>query len=145
MASGSSALTAETIAEATDVPKAKLDLECSEHHVIDTSLFLKSWRTLAPHLKLVDTDIEEIDQDGRTEQEKRLKTLQKWRERFIFRATYKILMEALLKTGRADHARRVCCLLRTIPVEGTDTVLEPRCICASELSGTQARLLYILA
>ena len=70
------------------VPRAKLDQECSEEHVKDISLFLESWETLAPHLNLKGTDIEEIDKDKRTEQEKRLKILQKWKERFIFLATY---------------------------------------------------------
>ena len=103
--------TPEGIAEAVGVPKAKLDQECSEEHVKEISLFLESWEILAPHLSLKKTDIEDIDREGKTEQEKRLKTLQKWKERFIFLATYKVLMEALIKTGRAGHARQVCHLL----------------------------------
>ena len=103
--------TAEEIAEAVGVTKAKLDQECSEEHIKDISLFLESWETLAPHLNLKKTTIKEIDREGRTEQEKKLETLQKWKERFIFLATYKALMEALLKIGRADHAMQVCRLL----------------------------------
>ena len=121
MATGPS-LTVEDIARAVGVSIAKLDQECSEEHVKGISCFLESRQTLAPHLNLKETDIEEIDKDKRTEQEKRLKTLQKWKERFIFLATYKVLMEALLKTGRADHARKVCCLLQS-PEPGIDTTL----------------------
>ena len=112
MATGPS-LTAEKIAEESGVPRAKLDEECSKEHINEISLFLTSWKTLAPHLYLEDTDIEEIDQDGKTEQEKKLKTLQKWKERFIFQATYKVLMEALLKIGKADRVRKVCHLLQS--------------------------------
>ena len=118
------ALTAEDIAEASSVPKAKFDEECSKEHINEISLFLTSWRTLAPHLNLEDTDIEEIEQDGKTEQEKKLKTLQKWKERFIFRATYKVLMEVLLKLGKADHTRKVCHLLQS-PATGIAARCKP--------------------
>ena len=121
MATGPS-LTVEDIAKAVGVSIAKLNQECSEEHVKEISCFLESRQTLAPHLNLKETDIEEIDNDKRTEQEKRLKTLQKWKEIFIFRATYKVLMEALLKIRRADHARKVCCLLQS-PAIGIDTTL----------------------
>ena len=46
---------------------------------------------------------------------KRLEVLQKWKGKFGFEATYKKLLEVLLKLSMADVAAKVCHLLR-----GTD-------------------------
>ena len=45
------------------------------------------------------------------EQDKRRKTLEKWMSKFAFKATYKNLIQALLDSGRGDHAEEVCKLL----------------------------------
>ena len=70
------------------------------------------WRGVAPYLGLTESEVDGVDSDGRDEQDKRLKTLQKWKRRLCFRATYKSLIQALLDSGRADHAEEVCRLLQ---------------------------------
>ena len=88
-----------------------LEQKCSSEHLKSISLFL-DWRTVAPHLGLSQTDILEIDIDQRTESEKRLKTLLKWKEKYGYMATFKNLVQVLLKIGHADCAESVCRLLQ---------------------------------
>ena len=105
-----SSLAVKDIAKNIGVPEDTLDQECSEEHVKEISRFLESWDTLAPHLNLAETDIEEI-KDEKPLPVRRRKTLKKWKNKFINRATYRVLMEAMYKIGKADNARSVCKLL----------------------------------
>ena len=91
------------------IPLSLLDQECSDDHLKSISLYL-DWRRVARHLGLDMTDIEEIE-SKKTDFEKRLETLQKWQMKYAYMATYKALVEVLLKLGCAGHAVRVCQLL----------------------------------
>ena len=51
---------------------------------------------------------------GRDEQDKQHKTLQKWKSKFAFKATYRNLIQALLDSGKGDHAEEVCKLLQKL-------------------------------
>ena len=61
--------------------------------------------------------MESIDNDAKTEDEKRLLMLQRWKQAFILKATYKRLLEALISIKRADQARKVCQMI--VDCEGT--------------------------
>ena len=74
----------------------------------EVSTFLESWKLVAPHLGLSKGEIEAIDRDGKTEEEKRLLMLQRWKQALVFKATYKKLINALLSVRRADVAVKVC-------------------------------------
>ena len=87
-----------------------LDQECSDAHLVSISQFL-DWRRTAPHLGLDLTEIGDID-CKRTESEKRVETLQIWKRKFGFKANFRMLVEKLLDTGNADHAEKVCRLLK---------------------------------
>ena len=87
-----------------------LDSAVSGEDIQEVSKFLQ-WRRVAPYLELNQSEFEEIDSDGKNEQEKRRNTLLKWKGKFAFKATYKKLIMALLESGRADHAEEVCKLL----------------------------------
>lgn len=88
--------------------------ECiGEDHLLKIALFLTSWRAVAPYLRL---DLDAIEAEGRTEQEKRLKALKMWKGKFCFRATYKKLVEVLLSLTMADIAEKICHLLKGITV-----------------------------
>ena len=93
-----------------------LDQKCSDEHLNDISLFL-DWRRIAPHLGLSEAEIQEIDDDQKTLADKRLKTLQKWKSMCSYKATYKHLVEVLLKVRNADHAGKVCRMLQS-PEQG---------------------------
>ena len=87
-----------------------LDQKCSDADLISISKDL-DWRKTAPHLRLDATAIADID-CKKTEPEKRVETLQKWKKKFGFKATYRVLVETLMKTDNADHAEMVCQLLK---------------------------------
>lgn len=85
---------------------------CSDDHILEISSFLTNWELVANHLGLQPPQIEVIKHDASNNlQLKRLKTLQKWKTCFVFDATYRKLLEALLKNGSTDLVVEVCRLL----------------------------------
>ena len=88
-----------------------LDTKCSDEHILAVSSFL-DWKGVARYLKLNESEVGEVESDGRDEQDKRHKTLQKWKSKFAFKATYRNLIQALLNSGKGDHAEEVCILLQ---------------------------------
>ena len=89
----------------------ELNKECSDDHITAISLFLANWQTVAPHLGLTEVDEEDVKEEKTKPQDKRYKSLQKWKTKNGFKATYTVLVEVLLKIGRADLAEKVCRLL----------------------------------
>ena len=94
-----------------DISPTLLDRECLDDHLTSISLFL-DWRRVAPHLGLDKTDIEEVE-SKKTDSEKRLETLQKWKLKYSYLATFKVLVQVFLKVGSAEHALKVCKLLQS--------------------------------
>ena len=88
-----------------------LDTKCSDEHILAVSRFL-DWKGVARYLKLTDSEVNAVESDGRDEQDKQHKTLQKWKSKFALKATYKSLIQALLDSGKGDHAEEVCKLLQ---------------------------------
>ena len=81
---------------------------------------------MAPHLGLSRSEVDEVEREGGAEKEKRQKILDSWKGKFAFKAKYIVLIEALLKIGRADQAEQLCRLL--VPQqskEGTILALVP--------------------
>ena len=113
--------TLDDLVRVTGVPPQKLDKPCSDEHLRDISSNLTQWRTVAPHLGLKEGDIEEIETDARTESQKRSKVLRKWKNKYSFKASYRVLMEALLKCHMANRAEKVCHLLSADPQEPRDS------------------------
>ncbi len=95
------------------VTESQLDKPCSNVDIADIASFFGSWRDVAPHLGLDETNVEEVEEDGRKGAERRLKALQKWKSKFGFKATYKWLVEALMKVNLADRAEKVCQLVKS--------------------------------
>ena len=60
------------------------------------------------HLKLTRSQISAVDGDNKTTDQKRLGLLQKWKETFAHKATYRVLVAALLACGKAESALEVC-------------------------------------
>ena len=98
------------------ISEETLDQECSDTDLVSISQFL-DWRTIAPHLGLSAIDIVGVD-CKRTEPEKRVETLRKWKQKYGFKATYRVLVEKLLETSNAEHATEVCRLIKK-KAEGT--------------------------
>ena len=114
-----SGVTLDELCEKKGITLAQLDKQCTTEHVRDVSLFLQSWRNVAPHLGLSSAEIEAAEMNANSEEERRRKILEAWSAKFDFKATYRVLIEALLKTARADQAVKVChVLVPQQPIEG---------------------------
>ena len=93
--------------EADGITVEHLEQRCSDEDLLQISRDLVEWRNLAPHLALTDTDLEDLE-GGRSEQERRLKALRKWKRKAGFTATYKNLVSALLQVGDTELAEKLC-------------------------------------
>ena len=97
------------------VPRKKLNKPCSDEHLLDIAPELACWVDLSPYLGLKEDEVEAIRSESRTERGKRLKCLREWKNKNGMKATYKALIEALLKCNMASHAEKVCRLLAANP------------------------------
>ena len=104
-------VTLDELLKKVGITPEQLNETCTNDHLHDIALFLKSWRTLAPHLQLSSNDVEAVDEDAHSAKERRQKFLESWKAKFAFTATYRVLVEAFLKIGNADQAEEVCRLL----------------------------------
>ena len=86
-----------------NIPEDWLDQICSDEHLLAIAEHLTDWKYLAHQLRLSETDIEEIEMD-RSITLQRLKVLQKWKQKFYFKATYRRLLEVFFTVKRSDYA-----------------------------------------
>ena len=106
------AITLDELLKETQVCPKKLNECASDNHIREIALLLPSWRRVAQYLELNENDLDDIEQGGKDEQDKRLKALQKWKCKFSFKATYMKLVAVLLSLTRADIAEKICYLLK---------------------------------
>ena len=106
------AITLEELSGKVSVHPEKLNDSISDDHLHAIASFLTSWCKVATYLDLSENDLDDVEQEGKDEQEKRIKALQKWKGKFGFKATYRKLVEVLLSLAMADVAENVCHLLR---------------------------------
>ena len=85
-----------------------LEQECSSEMLPNLAKFCVDWKLVGYHLKLTVAEIAAVDGDNRTVDEKRVGMLVRWREKLVFKATYRVLVQALLDCGRASDAVDVC-------------------------------------
>ena len=86
---------------------------CSERLLLKLANFCVNWQLIGRHLNLTEADLAAVDGDNRTEEEKRIGMLLKWREKFAFNATYKSLIEAFLANERIQTAVDACKVIGT--------------------------------
>ena len=85
-----------------------MDMECDKKILHDVSEWITDWKAIGHNLHLEDCDIEAIDKEEMKERQKRHVLLTKWHQLRAFTATYRELMTAFLKVGRADLAQVLC-------------------------------------
>ena len=73
--------------------------------------FCHPWKQVGLHLGLTEAQLSNMDVENLTVSLKRLGMLHKWKQRFAFKATYRILVETLLKCEKADAALLLCKIL----------------------------------
>ena len=108
------AITLKALMKEVGVCPEKLNASISDDHLRAIAIFLTSWRKFATYLGLSENDLDDVEQEGKDEQDRRLKALQKWKGKFGFEATYRKLVEVLLSLTMADVAQNVCRLLKGI-------------------------------
>ena len=68
------------------------------------------WKVIFGSL-LSELDLNDINKENLTEEEKRIAALRKWKARNGSKGTYKILVDALLTQGERDQAESLCKIL----------------------------------
>ena len=91
--------------------QALLNVEVSEEHLREISRIIDDHESIGPELGLTQPEMTAIGSNTCKQEQKRMTMLRKWKQKYAFKATYRILIEALLKCSRGDHARDVCQLL----------------------------------
>ena len=92
-----------------------IDKEVSAEHILEIYPQMEKWELVAHHLGLSGPDIEAIQHKAKHDiRLMRLYTLQEWKSKGILNgtATYRVLLEALLRSGSSDSAVQVCRLLQ---------------------------------
>ena len=110
------ALTLEELLKEVSVHPEKLNESISDDHLREIAILLTSWRTVATHLELSESELDDVEREERDEQMKKLKALQKWKRKIGFKATYRKLVEVLLSLAMADVAEKICLLLKGMSI-----------------------------
>jgi hypothetical protein len=89
----------------------KLDIlnqECSQEVLVDLARYCVKWKMIGYRFELTESDITAVNGDYQSVDEKRVGMLRRWKERFAFKATYRVLIEALLSCGKTSDAIDAC-------------------------------------
>ena len=84
------------------------DQEFSQKMLLNLSKHCVDWRLIGLYLELSKADIASVNGDYQTVDEKRVGMLGRWKEKFAFKATYRVFIEALLASGRTEDAVDAC-------------------------------------
>ena len=97
------------IAGRVGLQPATLDTPVKESAFLSLASFVDPWRLVFFEL-LAPTDVSDIDAEnvGRSEQEKRVACLRKWKSRYGAEATYRVIVQSALKCERVDNAEGIC-------------------------------------
>ena len=107
-------VTVEELAGKAGLPLQYLDGEFRKDYVPILAEFCDPWENIGYHLKLTRTNIETIKHDNTTSEMKRIAMLTKWKEKFAYKSTYRILIEALIQSEHAQQAQDVCQKLKSV-------------------------------
>ncbi len=116
-------ITVSELARVTGITESELDKPCTDDDLLEISLLIVQWRTLGPHLGLEQFDIVALEHNLSEEGERPLGSLQRWRDKKSYHATYAVLVNALLRLGWTEIARKVVSLLA--PDSDVDVAVHP--------------------
>ena len=88
-----------------------LEKEITEEHLREVSRIIDDHDIVGSELGLSEPDMSAINSDAKNHELRRIKMLRKWKQMFAHEATYRKLIEALLKCRRGKIAQNVCELL----------------------------------
>ena len=98
----------EDLKQHVKVSDEQLDQQCSDEHIREIALNMPSWELYAPYLGLTTVEVDGIADDARRYEQRTLKTLEKWKTKLVFKATYRSFINVCLKLKNADLAEKVC-------------------------------------
>ena len=101
-------ITIDELVVQAGIEEITLDQQCHDDDFLSLYELCDPWELIGQHLKLTRPQISAVDADNKTTDQKRLGLLQKWKETFAHKATYRVLVAALLACGKAESALEVC-------------------------------------
>ena len=108
------AVTVEELAENAGLPVQCLYKEFHEEHAHVLAEFCYPWENIGYHLKLTGCDISDIKEDNADTKNKRIATLKKWKKKFAHKATYQVLIEAMILSEHCQQALNLCRKLKHV-------------------------------
>ena len=102
-----SKISLQNLIERCKLSDKQLDETLSKEHMREASRVIDNHEILGPELGLSAAEMAAIDQ-RQVPVLQRVAMLQKWKQKLAWKATYRTLVEALLKCSRADLAQHVC-------------------------------------
>ena len=105
-------ITVEELAKKAELPLQCLDKAFREEEACLLAEFCDQWEFIGYHLRLVKTDITTIKNDNDTTDLRRISMLVRWSGKFAHKATYRVLIEALIRSKHANKALELCQTLR---------------------------------
>jgi len=90
------------------VPSTKLNKPCKNEHLCEIARSITDWQSIAPHLKLIEADQEEIVHDHHKITAQKIAMLRKWRQKCGSHATYQELARTFWKLDRIDLVEALC-------------------------------------
>ena len=113
MACSSNIVSVQELVRSCGLEEASLESEVTYVHFDDISRYLSKWKRLATKMTISQPEVDDIESDHPNKAEmQKVSFLDTWKQKMTFKATYRVLMEALLSIGRAEDARGVCQILR---------------------------------
>ena len=103
-----------TIAAKVGLGAEELSKPCEECLFPLLANFVHPWRLVFSSL-LNEVDLDDIDKESQSEQEKRVAALRKWKTRDGHKANYGVLVKVVLDNGKVDQAELLCQLLALQP------------------------------
>ena len=100
--------TVEELAKEAGVSLAYLKRQISDKHILEFAKHCIPFELIGPYLGLENHDLDSIDADGRKTALKRKATLEVWKEKKTFQATYRAFIQALISCDKNDSAYQVC-------------------------------------
>lgn len=103
-------ISVEDLRERFDLSQEQMNAQFRKDHLAKASRIIGDLKLLGSYLEV---DMTAAIGSQRDLQSKKLAVLRKWKEKYAWKATYRIFIEALLQCGRADCASDVCTELLT--------------------------------
>ena len=98
----------QDLVKSCGIEEVLLDREVTYVHFYEISRCLCEWKLAALKLNISQAEVDAIERENGKAELQRVNFLGVWKQKMSFRATYRVLVEALLSIGRAEDARGVC-------------------------------------